>query len=152
MEQVAEWRERIRPAGPRLVVTNGCFDILHIGHIRCLQAARSAGDLLLVGVNGDDAVRRLKGAGRPIHCEEDRAAALAALEAVDAVCLFHELSAVRFLTLSRPDVYVKGGDYTLETLHPEERRAVEAGGGRILLVPFFPGHSTSALIRTISQL
>jgi D-glycero-beta-D-manno-heptose 1-phosphate adenylyltransferase len=133
-----------------LVVTNGCFDLLHRGHVAYLEAARDQGDALLVGVNGDEAVRELKGRGRPLNGEADRAAVLAALEAVDAVCIFSERTATRFLTRAQPDVYVKGGDYTLDSLNPEERRAVEAAGGRILIIPYLPGRSTSELFRKIA--
>ncbi|HSY74745.1 MAG TPA: bifunctional heptose 7-phosphate kinase/heptose 1-phosphate adenyltransferase, partial [Dongiaceae bacterium] len=105
-----------------------------------------------VGVNGDDATRGLKGAGRPVNSETDRAAVLAALESVSAVCIFSEKTATKFLAAAQPDIYVKGGDYTLETLNQDERRAVESAGGKIILVPFVPGKSTTALLGKISQL
>ena len=108
-------------------MTNGCFDLLHVGHVTYLEAARNLGDCLLVGVNGDAGVRELKGTGRPINVEQDRAAVLAALQSVDALSIFPEATATRFLRLAEPDIYVKGGDYTLETLNQEERRAVENG-------------------------
>src|SRR5215831_9412508 len=120
------WRARMRADGKRLVVTNGCFDLLHLGHVTYLENARNLGDALLVGLNGDDSVRQLKGAGRPINSEADRATVLAALESVGAVCIFPETAATHFLSLAQPDVYVKGGDYTPEKLNQEERRAVEA--------------------------
>lgn len=147
-----DWRAPLRASGRRLVVTNGCFDILHAGHISYLEAARSHGDALLIGLNGDHSVRELKGAGRPINSESDRAVVLAALECVDAVCIFPEKHATRFLSLAQPDVYVKGGDYTVETLNQEERRAVEQAGGRILIIPFLPGKSTTALLQKIAGL
>ncbi|MHC1765270.1 MAG: D-glycero-beta-D-manno-heptose 1-phosphate adenylyltransferase [Verrucomicrobiia bacterium] len=151
-EKLHDWRAQVRASGRQLVVTNGCFDILHAGHISYLEAARSHGDLLLIGLNGDNSVRELKGAGRPINTESDRAVLLAALECVDAVSIFSEKQATRFLSLAQPDVYVKGGDYTLETLNQDERRAVEQAGGRIRIIPFLPGKSTTALLQKIAQL
>jgi rfaE bifunctional protein nucleotidyltransferase chain/domain len=144
------WRREVETSGKRLVVTNGCFDLLHLGHVTYLESARNLGDALLVGVNSDAAVRQLKGEGRPVNSELDRAAVLAALEAVDGACIFDEMRATAFLRAARPDIYVKGGDYTLETLNQEERRAVEEAGGRIVIIPFVPGKSTSSLLRKVS--
>ena len=110
-----------------------------------LENARNFGDALLIGVNGDAAVRGLKGAGRPVNSETDRASVLAALQSVDGVCIFTDTTATKFLAAAQPDIYVKGGDYTLETLNQDERRAVESAGGKIVLVPFVPGKSTTAL-------
>jgi D-glycero-beta-D-manno-heptose 1-phosphate adenylyltransferase len=152
LEDVPGWRARLRSAGRRLVATNGCFDLLHLGHVTYLETARGYGDVLLVGLNGDASVRQLKGAQRPLNCERDRAAVLAALQVVDAVAIFPEETATRFLTLAQPEVYVKGGDYTLETLNQDERAAVENGGGRIIIIPFVPGQSTSALLEKIARL
>jgi len=146
------WRDGIRAQGKRLVVTNGCFDVLHLGHVTYLEAARNLGDLLLIGLSGDDSVQQLKGANRPINNERDRAAVLAALESVSGVCIFSEKTATRFLSIAKPDIYVKGGDYTLETLNQEERRTVEGGGGKITILPFVPGKSTTALLEKISRL
>jgi D-glycero-beta-D-manno-heptose 1-phosphate adenylyltransferase len=145
------WRAAMRAAGKRLVATNGCFDLLHVGHVTYLETARQQGDALLVGLNGDDSVRTLKGPGRPVNCQEDRAGVLAGLESVDAVCIFAEPQATRFLASAQPDIYVKGGDYTLETLNQDERRAVEGPGGRIILIPFVPGKSTTALLKKIAK-
>jgi D-glycero-beta-D-manno-heptose 1-phosphate adenylyltransferase len=145
------WRERLRKAGRRLVVTNGCFDVLHLGHVTYLQQARHQGDALLVGVTSDDGVRALKGPGRPLNSELDRASVLAALESVDAVCVFHEVDARTFLQTVRPDVYVKGGDYTLDTINQEERRLLEQLGTRIVILPAVPGKSTSALIQRMQS-
>jgi rfaE bifunctional protein nucleotidyltransferase chain/domain len=146
------WRAEVRARGERLVVTNGCFDVLHLGHVTYLETARNLGDRLLIGLSGDDSVRQLKGANRPINNERDRGAVLAALESVSGVCIFAEKTATRFLALAQPDVYVKGGDYTLETLNKDERRTVEEAGGKIVLIPFVPGKSTTALLEKISQL
>ncbi len=142
----------MRASGKRLVVTNGCFDLLHLGHVTYLETARNQGDALLVGVNSDQAVRQLKGPQRPVTSEEDRAAVLAALESVDAVCIFHEKTATRFLAAAQPDIYVKGGDYTLDTLNQEERKAVEGAGGRIVIISFVPGKSTTTLLKKIMRL
>jgi rfaE bifunctional protein nucleotidyltransferase chain/domain len=147
-----EWRQKIRAGGKKLVVTNGCFDILHLGHVTYLETARNFGDALLVGVNGDDATRQLKGAGRPVNSEADRAALLAALESVAGVCIFTDTTATKFLAAARPDIYVKGGDYTMDTLNQDERRAVESAGGKIVIVPLVPGKSTTSLLEKISRL
>ena len=151
-EKLPEWRKKFRAAGKKLVVTNGCFDILHLGHVTYLENARNFGDALLVGVNGDDAARQLKGAGRPVNSETDRAAVLAALKSVNGVCIFVEKTATKFLAAAQPDIYVKGGDYTLGTLNQDERRAVENFGGKIVIVPFVPGKSTTSLLEKISRL
>jgi rfaE bifunctional protein nucleotidyltransferase chain/domain len=151
-ERLPAWRAALRAGGKQLVVTNGCFDLLHLGHITYLESARNLGGALLIGVNGDDAVRGLKGPGRPVNSQADRAAVLAALECVDGACIFTDVRATRFLAAAQPDIYVKGGDYTLETLDQNERRAVEAAGGRIVLVPFVPGKSTTGLLEKISRL
>jgi len=147
-----EWRAAMRASGRKLVVTNGCFDILHLGHVTYLESARNFGDALLVGVNGDDATRQLKGAGRPVNSEKDRAAVLAALASVDGVCIFADKTAVKFLSAAKPDIYVKGGDYALDTLNQDERRVVESAGEKIVIIPFVPGKSTTELLEKISQL
>jgi D-glycero-beta-D-manno-heptose 1-phosphate adenylyltransferase len=151
-EQLRAWRAAWRADGRKLVVTNGCFDVLHLGHVTYLETARNLGDGLLVGLNGDAAVRDLKGPGRPVNPEADRAAVLAALESVSGVCIFRESTATQFLAQAQPDIYVKGGDYTLETINQEERRTVEQCGGRVILIPVVPGKSTTALLRKIAEL
>ena len=142
----------MRASGKQLVVTNGCFDLLHLGHVTYLETARNQGDALLIGLNSDNAVRQLKGPDRPLNEEADRAAVLAALESVDGVCIFTERTATRFLAAAQPDIYVKGGDYTLETLNRDERRTVEHAGGRIVIIPFVPGKSTTSLLQKIARL
>jgi rfaE bifunctional protein nucleotidyltransferase chain/domain len=149
-ESLPAWRAAMRARGRRLVVTNGCFDLLHAGHVAYLEQARACGDALLVGLNGDASVRELKGPDRPVNAESDRAAVLAALESVSGVCIFTERRATRFLAAAQPDIYVKGGDYTLETLDADERRAVEGAGGQIVLIPMVPGKSTTALLNKIA--
>ena len=147
-----KWREQMRSSGHKLVVTNGCFDLLHAGHVTYLETARNLGDALLIGLNGDDAVRKLKGQGRPVNDEKDRATVLAALESVNGVCIFVEPTATRFLAHAQPDIYVKGGDYTIDTLNQDERKTVEKAGGRIVIIPFLPGKSTTATLAKIARL
>jgi rfaE bifunctional protein nucleotidyltransferase chain/domain len=151
-ENLPAWRAAMRTSGRKLVVTNGCFDLLHLGHVTYLESARNQGDALLIGVNGDDSVRQLKGHHRPVNSEADRAAVVAALQSVDGVCIFAEKTATRFLSGAQPDIYVKGGDYTLETVNQEERRVVEQAGGRIIIIPIVPGKSTTALLEKITRL
>ncbi len=151
-DDLPRWRAALRASGRKLVVTNGCFDLLHLGHVTYLENARKQGDVLLVGLNGDNSVLQLKGPGRPVNGEQDRAAVLAALESVDAVCIFAERTANRFLTVIQPDIYVKGGDYTIDTINQEERRTVEQAGGRVVIIPVVPGKSTTALLEKILRL
>jgi rfaE bifunctional protein nucleotidyltransferase chain/domain len=146
-EELEGWRENQSDPGKKLVVTNGCFDLLHLGHVTYLEAARNAGNALLVGVNSDVAVKALKGEGRPLNSELDRALVLAALESVDFVTIFPDVRATQFLAKSRPDIYVKGGDYTLDTLDQTERGTVESSGGRIILIPMVAGKSTTSLLK-----
>lgn len=146
-EELLRERERLRGAGKRLVFTNGCFDILHVGHVRYLRAARREGDALVVAINSDASVRELKGEGRPIMTEGERAEMLAALAAVDYVTVFDSLSPRALIAKLLPDVLVKGGDYSLEEIHGREE--VEAAGGRVLSLPFTEGASTSNIIERI---
>jgi rfaE bifunctional protein nucleotidyltransferase chain/domain len=147
--RLASESQRLQSEGKRIVATNGCFDILHVGHVRYLAAARALGDVLVVGLNGDESVRELKASGRPVNREQDRAEVLAAVESVDYVVIFPEPRATKFLATARPDVYVKGGDYTAETLDAAEREVLEKTGAKIEIVPFEPGYSTSALLKKI---
>ncbi len=151
-QSLPEWREKLRREGKKLVATNGCFDLLHLGHVTYLETARSFGDNLIVGINGDNSVRELKGNDRPINSETDRAGVIAALESVSAVIIFPETRAVNFLKVVAPDVWIKGGDYTLETINQEERAAVEKNGGKIIFVPFVKGKSTTGLLEKIARL
>lgn len=151
LEQLHAWREQLLRTNRKLVVTNGCFDLLHAGHVTYLEQAAAEGDILLVGCNSDDSVRKLKGSSRPINPEEDRALVLAALESVGAVVIFPEKNAVNFLRLAKPDVYVKGGDYTLETLESDERKIVEEAGGSIIIIPIVPGKSTTSIINRMND-
>lgn len=151
LANVALWRDSLRTRGIPLVVTNGCFDLLHVGHVSYLEAARNLGGALLVGLNSDLSVRSLKGPTRPLNPEHDRAIVIAALECVDGVTIFTETRADRFLQLVQPDLYVKGGDYTLDTLDQTERHTVETAGGRIVILPLVPGKSTTSLIDKIAR-
>jgi rfaE bifunctional protein nucleotidyltransferase chain/domain len=151
LEELSHRSEKLRAAGKKLVATNGCFDLLHVGHIRYLQAARALGDLLAIGLNGDRSVRELKGTGRPITTESDRAELLAALQCVDLVTVFPQIRATQFIVAVRPAIYVKGGDYRAETLNEEERAVLKEMGAEIRLIPFEAGYSTSRLIEQICK-
>jgi rfaE bifunctional protein nucleotidyltransferase chain/domain len=142
-------RADLRAARRTLVFTNGCFDILHVGHVRYLAAARALGDALLVAINSDRSVRELKGKGRPVMNEAERAEMLAALAAVDFVTVFAEDSPRRLISELLPDVLVKGGDYQLDEIHGREE--VEAAGGRVLALPFVEGASTTGIIERIRE-
>ena len=131
-----------RARGERVVFTNGCFDVLHVGHVRCLATAQDAGDLLVVGLNSDASVRRLKGPERPLVSEGARAEVLAALAAVDYVTVFDEDTPLALIEALQPDVLVKGGDWTPDQV--VGREIVEARGGRVLIVPTIGGYSTTA--------
>jgi D-beta-D-heptose 7-phosphate kinase/D-beta-D-heptose 1-phosphate adenosyltransferase len=132
-----------------LVFTNGCFDILHVGHVRYLQSARNLGDALVVAINSDRSVRELKGAGRPIMNEQERAEMLAALGAVDYVTIFDDISPRTLISEVLPDILVKGGDYNLDEIHGREE--TEAAGGRVLSLPFVEGASTSSIIERVKR-
>src|SRR5215469_9902988 len=151
MDELAKRAKKLRAVGRKLVATNGCFDLLHVGHVRYLQAARALGDLLAVGLNGDGSVRELKGPGRPINNEKDRAEVLAALECVDLVTIFPDALATRFISASMPAVYVKGGDYSSETLNPKELAALKDVGAEIRIIPFEKGYSTSSLMEQVRK-
>ena len=151
MEELAERARQLRAAGEKLVATNGCFDLLHVGHVRYLQAARRLGDVLAVGLNGDQSVRELKGTGRPINNEGDRAEMLAALESVDFITIFPEIRATKFILAAQPAIYAKGGDYTSETLNAEERAALQEVGAEIRIIPFEKGYSTSLLLEQLRK-
>ena len=151
LEELSDRCEKLRSAGKKIVATNGCFDLLHVGHVRYLQAARALGDLLVVGLNGDDSIHELKGAGRPITTQSDRAEILAALACVDLVTIFPEIRATKFLAAVRPAVYVKGGDYTPRTLDDEELTILNEVEAAIRLIPFETGYSTSGLIERICK-
>ena len=151
LDEAAAFRAALRKEGRKVVATNGCFDLLHVGHLRYLTEARALGDFLWVGLNGDASVRELKGPGRPLVPEADRAELLAAWRMVDAVTVFPEVRATAFLRAVQPDVYVKGGDYTAATLDPGEGDALRACGARIELVKLVPGKSTTSLVQKMGK-
>ena len=148
-DNLSAFAAALRAHGQRIVFTNGCFDILHVGHVRYLGAARALGDCLVVGLNSDASVRRLKGPERPLNEEADRAEVLDALRAVDYVTIFDEPTAADIIEILRPDVYAKGGDYTLDTL--PEAEIVQAYGGRVALIDLVPGRSTTKVIEKLRQ-
>ncbi|MBN2371211.1 MAG: adenylyltransferase/cytidyltransferase family protein [Vicinamibacteria bacterium] len=139
--------ERARAKRLAVAFANGCFDVLHVGHVRYLQGARAEADLLVVGINGDDSVRRLKGVDRPVLPETDRALLVASMRSVDAVVVFHEDDVRRLLLALRPDVHCKGTDYTIETV--PERDVVRSYGGRVAIVGDPKDHDTRVLFRRI---
>ncbi len=149
--ELAARAKLFREEGKKLVVTNGCFDLLHVGHVRYLQAARALGDALAVGVNGDRAVRELKGDERPVNTERDRAEVVAALGCVDFVTIFQDTRATRFLEQVAPAIYAKGGDYTTDTLNAEERSVLKKVGAEIRIIPFEKGYSTSGLLEKLQR-
>jgi rfaE bifunctional protein nucleotidyltransferase chain/domain len=142
-------REELRAAGRPVVLTNGVFDLLHTGHLHYLQQARELGDALFVALNSDESVRQLKGPRRPLQGEQERAFALGALACVDTIVVFRDKRLAAEIRALRPDVYVKAGDYSLVTLDPGERAALEEAGVRIVFLPFLPGFSTTTLIAKI---
>ncbi len=148
-DELRAWRERVRQAGKRLVVTNGVFDLLHCGHVEYLSQAAALGDLLLVCVNDDAGVRALKGETRPVNPQDARAAVLAGLESVGAVTVFPGRQATLALEAAQPDVYVKGGDYTPETLDRDERKILDRLGAEIHIIPFVGNFSTTATLRRL---
>ena len=151
LETLETWRDNLRNIGKKLAATNGCFDILHAGHVNYLQAARHEADALVVGINSDRSVSQLKGPNRPINTENDRAAIIAALESVDGVFIFDELRATTFLELAQPDVYIKGGDYAVEELPEEERQTIAKIGGYIKVLGLIPGKSSSDIAQRILE-
>lgn len=146
-DELSEIRGTMDAAGKRLVFTNGCFDLLHAGHVRYLQQARELGDALAVGLNSDRSVRELKGAGRPVNRQEDRAAVLAALGCVDYVVIFDGKRATDVLRAVRPHVYAKGGDYTPDSLDPGEREVLSTVGAEVRILPLVPGRSTTSILQ-----
>lgn len=146
-DNLSTFAAALRAHGQRIVFTNGCFDILHVGHVRYLGAARALGDCLVVGLNSDASVRRLKGPERPVNEEADRAEVLDALRAVDYVTIFDEPTAAELIEIIRPDVYVKGGDYTIATL--PEAEIVRGYGGRVEFIDLVPERSTTRVIEKL---
>ena len=151
LDAAAAWRDQLHASGKRLVFTSGCFDILHAGHVRYLAQARALGDALVVALNGDESVRALKGPDRPVHSEADRAEVLLGLSSVDAVVIFNTPRTTNLISAIRPHLFAKGGDYTIATLNPEERAALEAAGSEIQILPELTGRSTSASLAKLNS-
>ncbi|MDF2927772.1 MAG: rfaE bifunctional protein [Anaerospora sp.] len=149
-DQIAEVVRNIKAAGKTIVFTNGCFDIIHAGHVRYLAEARKLGDCLIVGLNSDCSVQELKGPTRPVNHQEDRAEVMAALAAVDYVVIFDERTAEDLISEVQPDIYVKGGDYCIEDI--PEAKIVACNGGKTVLIPEVPGRSSSNIIKKISEI
>lgn len=149
LPELKKMREQYRQNGQTVVFTNGCFDILHAGHVRYLNEAKKLGDVLVVGLNSDESVRELKGAGRPVNLAQDRAEVLEGLRAVDQVVVFGEATAEELVRQLQPDIYVKGGDYSLDRL--PESAIVASYGGRTELVSLVEGRSTTNVIRRMKQ-
>lgn len=150
--EIREWRDALAASGKTLAVVSGCFDLVHVGHLAIFSAARRMADVVLVGVNSDRAVKLLKGDARPIIQQHDRALLLTSFESVDHATIFDGETATEFLCLAKPTVWVKGGDYTMETLNQDEVKAVLACGGRVHIEPLLNGYSTTKTIQKISAL
>lgn len=149
MSELTRLSDQLRAEGKKIVTTNGCFDLLHVGHVRILKAARQQGDVLIVGLNSDDSVRRLKGPARPINNEDDRAEVLASLASVDFVVVFAEDTPVEFLKCIKPHVHVKGSDYKPDDL--AETPVVRGFGGEVKIMELVPERSTSSIVDRISR-
>jgi D-beta-D-heptose 7-phosphate kinase/D-beta-D-heptose 1-phosphate adenosyltransferase len=147
LDQAKIYTDNQRQAGKTIVFTNGCFDILHAGHVRYLNQAKALGDILIIGLNSDDSVRRLKGESRPVHSEQDRAFVLLGLKAVDAVVVFNEDTPLNLIETILPDVLVKGGDWSLDKI--VGRDVVEKHGGKVQTISFLEGRSTTNTIKKI---
>jgi rfaE bifunctional protein nucleotidyltransferase chain/domain len=149
LDELKAVRAALRRAGKQVVFTNGCFDIIHVGHVRLLREAKQQGDFLVVAVNSDSSVRALKGAERPYVPEDERAEVVAGLESVDCVIIFNELDPLQIIIELQPDVLVKGGDWTVDTI--VGRDVVEGSGGKVISLPFVEGLSTTNIIQRIAQ-
>ena len=150
-DDVRKLRDDLDQQGRKLVFTNGCFDLLHAGHVRYLEQARALGDALVVALNSDDSVRELKGPARPVNNEQDRAEILKALRSVDAVCVFTEPRVTKLIEQIKPHVYAKGGDYTIASLNPEERAALDFVGAEIEILSLVPGKSTTNTLKRLAN-
>lgn len=147
--EAKQWRQELRVAGKKLVITNGCFDIIHRGHVTYLMKAREQGDVLLLAINSDYSVRKLKGPNRPITKERDRAFILACFPFIDAIIIFDSIRCDSVLKELVPDVYVKGGDYALETMDPVEKAVLIQAKSKIVFIPFLKGYSSSKIINEV---
>ncbi len=150
IEEIAEIANALRKQGKKIVFTNGCFDLLHLGHVKCLQEARKLGDALVVALNSDASIRGLKGPSRPLVPENERAEILSALECIDYVVIFNELRMNRVFEAVKPQIYVKGGDYTIDTLDAGEREMIEKSGAKIHIIKKIGNYSTTNILNKIS--
>lgn len=150
LEELKKIRSKYKNRSEKVVFTNGCFDLLHIGHVRYLYEAKKQGDILIVALNSDSSVKKLKGNNRPIINESERAELLAALEMIDYIIIFEELTAKKLINNIKPDIYVKGGDYSKESL--TEWTTVEKNGGEVRLLKEIKGRSTTSLIKKINEM
>jgi rfaE bifunctional protein nucleotidyltransferase chain/domain len=150
LKKASAWRNELRRSGKRLVITNGCFDILHRGHAEYLARARKCGDVLLIAINSDASVRAIKGKTRPIVCEKDRAYLLASLIFVDAVVIFNTPRCTDLFLALKPDIYVKGGDYNIDNIDKEEKEALLRVGSKIKFIKFILGLSTTEILKKIA--
>jgi len=149
LEEIKEIVEKAKQRGKKIVTTNGCFDILHVGHIKMLKEAKKLGDLLIVGLNSDSSVRKIKGVGRPIINENERAEILAALESVDYIVVFNEKTPVKILSIIKPNIHAKGQDRKLSEII--EKEIVEKNKGKVVLLPLLRGISTTHIIKKVSE-
>jgi len=151
LKQLLSLRQQCQRQGATLVWTNGCFDFMHAGHVDYLQRAKKCGDLLVIGLNSDRSMKILKGATRPICSQQHRAQVLAALSVVDNIIIFDDSSPIEIIKKLQPDFYIKGGDYSIDSIDQNERRAVESYGGKIIILPEVKGISTSGIIQKIKK-
>jgi len=152
LEQLTKIIDQARSAGKKFAWTNGCFDIIHAGHVDYLERSKAYGDFLVVGLNSDTSVKKLKGDFRPIFSEQDRAKVLCSIVYVDYVVIFSDKSPIKMIELLQPDYYIKGGDYTIDTIDQDERKVIEGYGGEIVLLPMVEGVSSSIIVEKIKKL
>ncbi len=152
LEELMEVRANLRKSGKIVVWTNGCYDLMHAGHIDCFRKAKKLGDILIAGVNSDESVRKLKGQGRPIHGQDRRAFLLSELTSIDYLLICNNENMSYYLNLLKPDIYAKGGDYNLETINQEERRLVEGYGGKVIIVPSIHDLPTTTIVDNLIEL
>ena len=150
LEELARVVADLKKKNKKIVTTNGCFDLLHLGHVRCLKKARSLGEILILGLNSDESVKKIKGQKRPLNNQEARAECLAELICVDYVSIFNDDSPEEFLKIVQPDIHVKGRDYEEKPI--KEKELVESSGGKVVLIDIVEGYSTSDLIEKIRNL
>ncbi len=152
LEELVEIRGNLRKSGKTVIWTNGCYDLMHAGHIDCFRRAKKLGDTLIIGVNSDESVRNLKGKGRPLHSQDRRAFLLSELISIDYLLICNNENMTYYLNILQPDIYTKGGDYTLETINQEERRLVEGYGGKIIIVPSIHDLPTTKIVDNLIEI